>query len=275
MIKNKKNIANNEDVEEELEETEDTSDVLFPTEIGQTAIVQLIDLNSVFTENINDIAKEIESVEELYKQIKDAYDLAVGLKEKKSTNMNVGSYDPKATLKINSFISKQTENLISLKNLIFNLKSFKYNINKHKAELNIKQYLALLRSNLNNNDENNKILIEFMKSISRKPNREGIKSITLEEKEDLFEKQLEERIKEDNITHVLENSEEKIPKKKKKYKLVYNEESETVLAVDRHYNTLDDIDTSKVKVYKVGDQYFNEETGEELEIVSFADEEEE
>lgn len=263
MKKNEKDLNNSK----ELSVVENKENDIFVAEVIEEAtITQLTDLENTFKEDIENIKAEIAEIDSLYKQIKEDYDIACNFKNKK-TDLNAGNYDSKTKIKINSFISKQTENLISLKQLKLSLLQHHYMINKNKSELNLKQYMALLKSGKDKTSKDQKVIMELLKTIM-KGNKIGEFSSNLNKSiKTNFDNLLDQRIEEENIHHDLEYEEKEKPRNKKKFKIVYIENKNKIAAVDKNYNILKNIDTSNIKIIKIDDSYYNEETGEEIEVV--------
>jgi len=95
-----------------------------------------IDIDQAFEENLKEIQDEIAEVDKLYKEIKEHYD-SIRDAEKGKIDFN-SSFAPKVNTKNLTFVTKQTENLISLKNLKISLLNNKTTISKNKVELSLK-----------------------------------------------------------------------------------------------------------------------------------------
>ncbi|MFA7142912.1 MAG: hypothetical protein WC175_02905 [Candidatus Dojkabacteria bacterium] len=236
--------------------------------LEKSTLDELVDIHTFFKDDKRNIEKEIREIDDLYREIKGDVDSARGINTS-TTNMNAGGMTSKTKTRINGYITKQVENLISIKTLKFHLLQQGYNISKNMSELNLKQFLAMLRLNKDKDtkkSENLQALLELFlsnKSATQAPQDSVIPVGGVNEMEDL----LDQRIEEENITYLEEDTAKKTTKKKKKFKVVYLESEDTILAVDNDYNIIPEVDLSDVVVVKIEDNYYNQNTGELIEVV--------
>jgi hypothetical protein len=145
-------------------------------------------------------------------------------------------------------------------------------ISKNYSELNLKQFLALLRQGKDTKNLGNEALIQLLdmltKDRSSVPQEGSLEKIASDDT--YFDDILDNRISEEKINYEGENVDTTSrKKKKKKYTIVYEKSSGELLAVDNDYNILEDVDLSNVSIVEIEGVYYNEDTGAVIEEVEF------
>jgi hypothetical protein len=223
-----------------------------------------------FQNDLNEIGKEIEVVDELYNELKSHYDTVKNYKPKK--DFNIGN-DEKP-INTFSFLHQQARNLIDLKSTKVSLITARVNVKKVAAELYLKKR-ALDNSNTSEQEKLEAAIIEVIQK--ERDARSEKPLLVLNTKRMIFDNtELDEKVGNIDI------AENKIPTIKDLYPtfdrvvIIDNGEKngseKKLVAIDSDYNIIENYPINKKDFFFDGFTWFDSKTGEELEEVESFDE---